>query len=67
MTLKEMIPVISVVVMYKSTVKTLLACTFLFSHFRPHDASLGNSFFQMFSYAYANVSITYEKTKGKFP
>ena len=28
---------------------------------------LGNSFFQMSSQACANVRITYEKKKGKFP
>ena len=30
----------------------------LFSHFRPRDATRGNSFFQMSSYARANVRIT---------
>ena len=39
----------------------------LFSHFRPHDATLGNSFFQRSSYARAHVRINYEETKGKFP
>ena len=39
----------------------------LFSHFRPRDATRGNSFFQMSSYARANVRIINEKTKGKFP
>ena len=39
----------------------------LFSHFRPRDATRGNSFFQMSSYARANLRITTEKTKGKFP
>jgi len=38
-----------------------------FSHFRPRDATRGNSFFQMSSYARANVRITNEKTKEKFP
>ena len=33
----------------------------LFTHFRPFDATLGNSFFQVSSYACANVRITYEK------
>ena len=33
----------------------------LFSHFRPRDATRGNSFFQMSSYARANVRITNEK------
>ena len=35
----------------------------LFSHFRPCDATRGNSFFQMSSYAHANVHITNEKNK----
>ena len=39
----------------------------LFSHFRPRDATRGNSFFQMSSYARANVRITNEKTKEEFP
>ena len=38
----------------------------LFSHFRPCDATRGNSFFQMSSYARANVRIINERTKGKF-
>ena len=38
----------------------------LFSHFRPRDVTLGNSFFQMWSYTRSHVCITYEKTKGKF-
>ena len=32
----------------------------LFSHFRPRDATRGNSFFQMSSYARANLRITNE-------
>ena len=41
---------------------------FIFSHFTPGDATRGNSFFQMSSYARANVRITNQKkTKGKFP
>ena len=39
----------------------------LLSHFRPRDATRGNSFFQMSSYARANLRITNDKTKGKFP
>ena len=39
----------------------------LFSHFRPRDATLKNSFFQVSSYARANARITCEKTKGTFP
>ena len=35
----------------------------LFSHFRPRDATPENSFFQVSSYARANVRITCEKTK----
>ena len=38
----------------------------LFSHFRPCDATPENTFFQVSSYARANVRITCEKTKGKF-
>jgi len=37
----------------------------LFTQFRPFDATLGNSFFQVSSYACANVRITYEKNKRK--
>ena len=33
----------------------------LFSHFRPRDATRGNSFFQMSSYARANLRISNEK------
>ena len=39
----------------------------LFSHFRPRDATRGNSFFQMSSYARANLRITIEKNKRKIP
>ena len=39
----------------------------LFSHFRPRDAIRGNSFFQMSSYALANVRITNDKNKKKIP
>ena len=45
----------------------LFSSYILFSHFRPRDATRGNSFFQMSSYARANLRITNEKTKGKFP
>ena len=45
----------------------LFSLYILFSHFRPRDATRGNSFFQMSSYARANLHITNEKTKGKFP
>ena len=38
-----------------------------FSHFRPCDATRGNSFFQMSSYARANVRISNEKNKRKIP
>ena len=44
----------------------LFSVCVLFSHFRPRDATPGNSFFQMSSYARANVRITNKKTKGKF-
>ena len=39
----------------------------LFSHFRPRDATLGNSFSEMSSYARAHVRITCEKNKSKIP
>ena len=39
----------------------------LFSHFRPRDATRGNSFFQMSSYARANVRITNAKNKRQIP
>ena len=39
----------------------------LFSHFRLRDATRGNSFFQMSSYARANVRITNDKNKRKIP
>ena len=45
----------------------LFSLCVLFSHFRPRDATLGNSFFQTSSYALANERITYEKRKGKLP
>ena len=45
-----------------------LACMFFFfSNFRPRDATRANTFFQLPSYARANVRIINEKTKGKFP
>ena len=37
----------------------------LFSHLRPRDATRGNSFFQMSSYARANVRITNDRNKRK--
>ena len=39
----------------------------LFSHFKPRDATRGNSCFQMSSYARANVRITNDKNKRKIP
>ena len=45
----------------------LFSLYILFFHFRPRDATRGNSFFQMSSYARANLRITNEKTKGQFP
>ena len=39
----------------------------LSSHFRQRDANRGNSFFQMSSYARANVRITNDKNKRKIP
>ena len=47
--------------------KDLFSLYVLFSHFRPRDATRGNSFFQMSSYARANLRITNEKTKRKIP
>ena len=41
----------------------LFSLYILFSHFRPRDATRGNSFFQMSSYARANLRITNEKQK----
>ena len=41
----------------------LFSLYILFSHFRPRDATRGNSFFQMSSYARANLRITNEKNK----
>ena len=39
----------------------------LFSHFRPRDATRGNSFYQMSSYARASVRINNGKNKRKTP
>ena len=39
----------------------------LFSHFRPRDGTRGNSFFQMSSWARANVRIINEKNKSQTP
>ena len=39
----------------------LFSLYILFSHFRPRDATRGNSFFQLSSYARANLRITNEK------
>ena len=43
--------------------RDLFSSYVLFSHFRLRDATRGNSFFQMSSYARANVLITNEKKK----
>ena len=45
----------------------LFSLCVLFSHLRTRDATLANSLFQTSSYARANVHMTREKTKGKFP
>ena len=45
----------------------LIGLYILFSHFRPRDATRGNSFFQMSCYARANLRITNEKNKRKIP
>ena len=47
----------------KATSIDLFSLYILFSHFRPRDATRGNSFFQMSSYARANLRITNEKQK----
>ena len=47
--------------------KDLFSLYVLFSHFRPRDATRGNSFFQMSSYACANVRIINDKNKRKIP
>ena len=39
----------------------------LFSHVRPRDATRGNSFYQMSSYARASVRINNDKNKRKTP
>ena len=39
----------------------------LFSHFRPRDATRGNSSFHKSSYARANVRITNDENKRKIP
>ena len=41
----------------------LFSLYILFSHFRSRDVTLGNGFFQMWSYARAYVCITHEKQK----
>ena len=53
--------------LWVSVRRDLFSLYILFSHFRPRDATRGNIFFQMSSYARANLRITNEKTKGKFP
>ena len=45
----------------------LFSLYILFSHFRPRDATQGNSFFQLSSYARANVRITNETNKRQIP
>ena len=45
----------------------LLSLYVLFSHFRLRDATRGNSFLQMSSYARANVRITNDKNKRQIP
>ena len=50
-----------------SSVIDLFSLYVLFSHFRPRDATRGNSFFQMSSYARANVRITNDRNKRKIP
>ena len=50
-----------------NSVIDLFSLYVLFSHFRPGDATQGNSIFQMSSYARANLRITNEKSKRKIP
>ena len=59
-------PVVWLVLVFPPQID-LFGLYILFSHFRPRDATRGNSFFQMSSYARANLRITNKKTKGKFP
>ena len=46
----------------KSCIIDLFSLYAMFSHFRPRDVTRGNSFFQMSSYARANVRITIENS-----
>ena len=48
---------------HNKTLIDLFGLYILFSHFRPRDATRGNSFFQMSSYARANLRITNENQK----
>ena len=52
---------------FPSFVVDLFSLYVLFSHFRPRDVTRGNSFFQMSSYARANVRIINEKNKRQIP
>ena len=52
---------------YNTAEMDLFSLYVLLSHFRARDISVGNSFFEMASYARAYVQITYEKTKTKIP
>jgi len=47
-----------------ATAIDLFSLYVLFSNLRPRDATRGNSFLQLSSYARANVRIINEKTKG---
>ena len=47
----------------ENSVIDLFSLYVLFSHFRPRDATRGNGFFQMSSYARANVRITNAENK----
>ena len=53
--------------LYRFILIDLFSLHVLFSHFGPRDATRGNSFFQLSSYARVNVRITNEKTEDKFP
>ena len=64
--MKDLLRDSHVIVKNPDVVIDLFSLYVLFSHFRPRDATRGNRFIQM-SYARANVGITIDKTKGKFP
>ena len=52
-----------IAVIYAIQAIDLFSLYVLFSYFGPRDATRGNSFFQLSSYARANVRITNDKNK----